>query len=103
RQPIYVWRDFVGNALRGRAAPPGFPVPDGIEFRNIDLVTGGPGNIRAAFREGTEAARAVQAPEGMKIQVALDSRTDEKADSDTPPEHIQYIEVAPDELYRYLW
>ena len=102
RQPIYVWRDFVGNALRGRAAPPGFPVPEGIEFRNIDLVTGGPGNIRAAFREGTEAARAVQAPEGMKIQVALDSRTDEKADSDTPPEHIQYIEVAPDELYRYL-
>ena len=38
----------------------------------------------------------------MRIQVAIDDRTDERAAPGTPAEHIRYIEVAPEELYRYL-
>lgn len=102
RQPIYVWRDFVGNALRGRAAPAGFPVPDGIEFRNIDLATGRPGGVRAAFAADSQADELVNPPSSVRIQVAIDDRTDERAAPGTPAEHIRYIEVAPEELYRYL-
>src|SRR5690606_26604676 len=102
RQPIYVWRDFVGNALRGRSAPAGFPVPEGIEFRNIDLVTGRAGGVRAAFASGSQANDAVTPPSSLRIQVAIDTRTNTRATASTPADVIEYREVAPEELYRYL-
>ncbi len=103
RQPIYVWRDFVGNALRGRAAPAGFPVPDGIEFRNINLVSGRTGGgTRAAFATGSLANNSETPPNSIRIQVAVDSRTNQRATAGTPAEFINYIQVAPEELYRYL-
>lgn len=102
RQPIYVWRDFVGNALKGKAAPAGFPVPEGIEFRNINLTTGRAGNVRAAFAAGSQANDAATPPSSMRIQVAIDTRTDTRANASTPPEFIEFRDVAPEELYRYL-
>ncbi len=103
RQPIYVWRDFVGNALRGQPAPDGYPVPEGIEFRNIDLVTGRPGNVRAAFNTAdTAAIREVNTASSIRVQVPIDSRTGLRAAAGTPGEFINYIDVAPEELYRYL-
>lgn len=102
RQPIYVWRDFVGNALRGQPAPNGFPVPDGIEFRSIDLVTGGSGSTRVAFARDSLATNTQTPPSSIRVQVPIDSRTGLRANSSTPPEFVNFEEVAPEELYRYL-
>ena len=104
RQPIYVWNDFVADALHGRSGDPnGFPVPDGITFRNIDLKTGAvtPGGVRAAFRSSD-----VMFEDGfgsaIRIQIPLDSRTGKRADTGTPPEFVQIIEVDPSEVPNYL-
>ncbi len=102
RQPIYVWRDFVANALRGRAAPAGFPMPEGIEFRNIDLASGRPGGVRVAVATDSRANDTVSPPSSIRVQVAIDSRTNQRAGQSTPPEFVEYINVAPEELYRYL-
>lgn len=104
RQPIYVWNEFVADALHGRSGDPnGFPVPDGITFRNIDLKTGAvtPGGVRAAFRTSD-----VMFEDGfgsaIRIQIPLDSRTGKRADTGTPAEFIQIIEVDPSEVPNYL-
>ncbi len=102
RQPIYVWRDFVGNALLGKAAPAGFPVPDGISFQNIDLRTGRAGGTRVAVLSGSQVTDQAAPLPSIRVQVPVDTRTEQRADNGTPTEFIEYIEVAPEELYRYL-
>jgi beta-lactamase regulating signal transducer with metallopeptidase domain len=49
RQPIYIWREFVEGALAGKDVTEEFLVPDGIEFKNIDLTTGEEGSTRMAL------------------------------------------------------
>ena len=56
RQPIYVWTDFVSNALKGKPdTADGFPVPEGIVFKTMDLNTGaiGSSGVKAAFSVDT--------------------------------------------------
>ncbi len=55
RQPIYIWREFVEEALRGKDVPAEFPVPDGIEFKHIDLTTGEVGGTRVALPISTKS------------------------------------------------
>ena len=99
RHPIYVWRDFVGNALRGRSIESEFSVPEGIEFHTIDLRTGAPSSsgVRAAFSSNNDL-NAASRGEPITISVALDSRTGERANAQTPFEFVEIREVAPDEL-----
>jgi membrane peptidoglycan carboxypeptidase len=103
RQPIYVWRDFVANALRGKSTSGAFPVPEGIVFENFDRITGRPssGGTRGAFSTSSELAD-MQPVSSITIEVAVDERTGLRAGSDTPFDSLAFIRVAPEELYKYL-
>ena len=100
RQPIYVWTDFVEAALRGRpASPEGFPVPEGIEFLRFDRASGAadPDGTLAAFPTGTTLpARGLAS--SLEVEVPIDSATGRPATASTPPERIEIVRVAPDEL-----
>ena len=104
RQPIYVWTDFVESALRGTpSSTQGFPVPEGIVFQEIDLRTGAPspGGTRAAFRASTDLRQQGLRQE-VTIQIPVDTQTGLRATVSTPPERIEIVQVAPDEIDRYL-
>ena len=104
RQPIYVWKSFVESALRGTpSSQSGFPVPEGIVFESIDLRTGVPtaGGTRAAFRASTDL-RQQGLREQVIIEIPVDTQTGLRATVDTPPDRIEIVEVAPDEIDRYL-
>lgn len=104
RQPIYAWTDFVENALQGRPSDPeGFPVPSGIVFRLFDPFSGevSSSGTLGAFVEGTEIP-SKSLFSRIKITLAIDTRTGLQATSETPLENIEIIEVAPDEIDRYL-
>ena len=103
RQPVYVWKDFVENALRGVPANgEGFPVPDGIVFRTVDRSTGAESSsgTRMAFTAGTEI-RAGRQSIG-RIEVPIDTRTNKRATASTPREFIQYRQVTPENVAPYL-
>jgi membrane peptidoglycan carboxypeptidase len=100
RQPIYAWNDFVDGALQGRPmVADGFPIPDGIVFHPIDRRTGAlsEGGTVAAFRTTTEVS-ADGAAAALMIEVAVDSRTGQRADADTPFEFIDLLRVDPADL-----
>jgi membrane peptidoglycan carboxypeptidase len=104
RQPIYIWRDFVENALRGTPGDPeGFPVPEGIVFHTIDRKTGRPvpDGSRAAFRSDSDL-RGLDSAAQLKIELPIDKRTGVRASSDTPPEHIEIVSISPSEVDAYL-
>jgi membrane carboxypeptidase/penicillin-binding protein len=104
RQPIYIWKDFVENALRGHSAnPDGFPVPDGIDFQRIDLKTGAldPQGTLAAFKAGTDLGAQGFMPT-IKLQIPIDKRTGKRATADTPPDQIDIIDVDPKDVDQYL-
>jgi penicillin-binding protein 1A len=99
RHPIYAWRDFVGNALRGRPTADTFPVPDGIAFQTFDLRTGAPEptGTRGAFRSSTDLSSQAFGT-GIRIEIPIDRRTGERATADTPFEELEIREVSPEEL-----
>ncbi|HNQ99096.1 MAG TPA: penicillin-binding transpeptidase domain-containing protein, partial [Trueperaceae bacterium] len=104
RQPIYVWNDFVTAALRGSPATgEGFPVPEGIVFKNMDLKTGavGSGGVRAAFR-ATDTAAGGGLDAAIKLSLPIDTATGKRATVDTPPDRIEIIEVDPRDVGNYL-
>ena len=104
RQPIYVWNDFVSNALQGRPAnPDGFPVPDGVVFHRIDRVTGAvsPDGTLAAMPASLDVAN-VGVGRSLMIELAIDRRTGTRATADTPWEYVDVIEVDPSELEQVL-
>ncbi|MEX2542311.1 MAG: transglycosylase domain-containing protein [Trueperaceae bacterium] len=103
RHPIYAWRDFVGNALRGRATADSFPVPDGIAFQPFDLRSGAPDSAgtRGAFRTATDLSSQAFGT-GIRIEIAVDKRTGERATSQTPFEQVEIREVSPEELDAFL-
>ncbi|MEX2535638.1 MAG: transglycosylase domain-containing protein [Trueperaceae bacterium] len=103
RQPIYAWRDFVGNALRGKPTADTFPIPDGIVFQGFDLRSGAPveAGTRGAFRTTTDLSGQAFA-DGIRIEVPVDKRTGERATVDTPFEQLEIREVSPEELDEIL-
>jgi penicillin-binding protein 1A len=104
RQPIYVWNDFVQNALQGRPAnSEGFPVPEGIVFHRIDRRTGAitPGGTQVALPATVDVA-AAGVGRSLMIELAIDRRTGERATADTPWEFVDVIEVDPADLDEVL-
>ena len=104
RQPIYVWKDFAEAALRGTPADAdGFPVPEGIEFLEFDRSTGAlaPEGTRGAFREGTELPNEARLG-AITVQIPVDTRTGMRADSTTPAQFLEVIEVPPAQIEDYL-
>ena len=103
RQPIYVWTDFIEGALRGVPGDSdGFPVPDGIVFRNFNRKTGSAGgNTRGAFLSTTDLRQQALLPD-LRISIPIDTDTGLRATVDTPPERIEVIEVSPEEIDQYL-
>jgi hypothetical protein len=87
RQPIYIWHDFVEGALVGKPVEE-YPVPEGITFKNIDLTTGEPGSVRAAF--------LAQSDESMTQPDVESSRAE---DSSPEPESEQ----ATQPLQKQIW
>jgi len=104
RQPIYVWNDFVANALAGRSSnSDGFPVPDGVVFHRIDRVTGAisQGGTAVAMPASVDVAN-VGVGRSLMIELAIDRRTGQRATADTPWEFVDVIEVDPSELDEVL-
>lgn len=104
RQPIYIWNDFVSNALQGRPAnPDGFPVPEGVVFHRIDRVTGAlnPAGTAVAMPATLDVAN-VGVGRSLMIELAIDRRTGARATADTPWEFVDVIEVDPSELDEIL-
>lgn len=103
RHPIYVWRDFVSEALRGKPTVESFPVPDGVVFQSFDLRSGAPATsgTRGAFRTSTDLSSQAFGS-GIRIEIAIDKRTGERATADTPFEQLEIREVSPEELDELL-
>jgi penicillin-binding protein 1A len=103
RQPIYAWNQFVAGALQGRPAVAGFPVPDGIVTHTIDRRTGAlsAGGTPTAFSAATDLT-SVGVGSALTIELAIDRRTGARATSLTPWEHVDVIEVLPNELDQFL-
>jgi penicillin-binding protein 1A len=104
RQPVYAWREFVTEALRGVPTPAEYPVPEGITFRNINLQTGlpDPRGVRMAFASGTESLLRNNAERPMDpITIPIDTRTKTRATANTPREFITWINITPDQIGQY--
>lgn len=103
RQPIYVWTDFVEAALRGRPAAEGFPVPDGIEFRSYDRLSGSAASsgTQGAFTAGMDLPTRALAS-ALVIELPIDRATGLQATADTPAERIDIVRVGPEEIASYL-
>ena len=102
RQPIYIWKDFVENALRSKLnLPSEFPVPEGIVFRNFDINTGAPGgSVKGAFLESSQLQSSALTT-GLTVEIPIDTRTNTRATATTPREFIQYKKVKPDDIGQY--
>ncbi|MEJ2665958.1 MAG: transglycosylase domain-containing protein [Deinococcales bacterium] len=104
QQPIYAFNRFAQGALVGHPADPkGFPVPNGIVFRRIDLRTGAPSptGTLAAFRATTHLIGQSELASGG-LQIPIDTSTGLRATPDTPPGDIRLISVSPSEVDSYL-
>lgn len=104
RQPIYVWSDFMTNALQGRNFPTDYERPEGITFYNIDLRNGTAGGaVRAAFLTGTSpnARGAATGPGAVMVHVAIDKRTGTRATASTPVAEVEWRQVPATEVSSY--
>ena len=105
RQPIYLWSEFVENALTGMPSPDGYPRPEGIVYERVDLASGAPSSsgVRMAFAAGTEAVVSGRqgANTAINITIPIDTRTDTRATAETPREYLEWIEIGPEEIERY--
>jgi penicillin-binding protein 1A len=100
RQPIYIWKEFVEAALRGKPAGE-FPIPEGIVFANRDLTTGGPGNTRMAF-VGEAPSNSFGLQSQMTIQVPFDKCANKRAVATTPRDCLDVLSVKANDISRYL-
>ena len=102
RQPIYIWRNFVEQAVEGRFLDKVYPIPENIEFFSFDPINGAPnGNVRGAFLKGSGPSRSAATVTPIDITIPIDKRTNKRADSFTPPEHIEWRLIRPEELSLY--
>ncbi|HEX7002896.1 MAG TPA: transglycosylase domain-containing protein [Trueperaceae bacterium] len=104
RPPVYVWRDFVADALSGKQTADSFPVPDGVVFHEFDLRTGAlveDNGVVGAFRPSTDLSGQSFAG-GIQIEIPVDTRTGERATASTPLEYLEIRRLSPEELDRLL-
>lgn len=104
RQPIYVWKDFVTNALKGKPnSADGFPVPEGIVFKTINLSTGveSPSGVRAAFSSETALRNRPLSTE-LSLTIPIDTRSGKRATAITPREFLEYRKIRANDISRYL-
>jgi membrane peptidoglycan carboxypeptidase len=102
RQPIYIWKAFVEEALKNRDdLLTEFPIPDSIEFKNMDLISGGSGGTRAAFRAGEQLGGSAISSQ-MVIDVTIDITTGKLATAYTPRENLQIRPVKANEISQYI-
>ncbi len=103
RQPIYIWREFVAGALRGALTKEDYAAPEGIEFYNIDLVSGrrSSSGVKAAFVSGTTPGNSLAAPRNISIMIPINTQTNKRADINTPPQHVEWRHVSPENLRQY--
>jgi penicillin-binding protein 1A len=100
RQPIYIWKAFVEEALRGKEITE-FAVPEGIEFKNMDLITGGPGGTKAAFLTGEQLGNSSISSQ-LVIEVPIDRSTGKRATAYTTRENLEIRPVKANEISQYL-
>lgn len=105
RQPVWVWRNFVEEALAGTPSRE-VTAPEGIVFREIDLQTGMPApspeeGTRVAFVSGTEPGARAQPLSYLNITVPIDTRTNARATAETPLEALEWREISPSEVQAY--
>lgn len=104
RQPVYIWHDFVEGSLAYLPdLPDEFPKPEGIVMRRFDIDTGQASNtgVLGAFKATDKLRVSPMLPE-LTIQIAIDTRTKTRATAATPREFIEYIEIKPDEIEKYI-
>ncbi len=104
RQPIYVWRDFVENALQGIPNGQEYPVPEGIVYRNMDRVSGAIGSgTRAAFVSGSAPSQGgpPTGSQNVTITIPVDTRTNTRATADTPRSALEWRTIGADDIGRY--
>ena len=101
RQPIYIWKEFVENALVNKDVPAEFAVPEGIEFKNMDLITGGPGGTRAAFLTGEQLGGSAISSQ-LVIEVPIDRATGQRATAYTLRENLEIRRVKANEIGQYI-
>ncbi|MGL4609822.1 MAG: transglycosylase domain-containing protein [Trueperaceae bacterium] len=100
RQPVYIWKEFVEAALRGKPAGE-FPVPEGITFRNMDLTTGGSGGTRAAFDVNTQLnSSGLQSQ--MTIEVPFDKCANKRAVSTTTRDCLEIRPIRASEIGSHI-
>lgn len=100
RQPVYIWKEFVEAALRGKPAGE-YPVPEGIVFRNMDLTTGGSGGTSAAFRSDTQLNGAGLQSQ-LTIEVPYDTCAKKRAVTTTPRNCLEVKQVPANGIASYL-
>lgn len=104
RQPVYIWKNFVETALKNKPnSADGFPVPEGIVFKNIDLTTGleSSSGVKAAFSADT-ALRNRPVSRELTLTIPVDTRTDKRATAVTPREFLEYRKIRANDISRYL-
>jgi penicillin-binding protein 1A len=100
RQPVYIWKEFVEAALRGKPADD-YPAPEGIVFRNMDLTTGGSGGTSAAFRSDTQLNGAGLQSQ-LTIEVPYDTCAKKRAVATTPRNCLEVKQVPANGIASYL-
>ena len=104
QQPIFAFNRFDQGALQGHSADPnGFPVPNGITFRRIDLKTGAvtPTGTKAAFSEASPVAGQARLANGQ-LQLPIDKRTGLRATPATPAGDVEVVAVDPKNIASYF-
>ena len=100
RQPIYIWKEFVENALANKDLLTEFPIPEGIEFKNMDLISGGSGGTKAAFLTGDQLGGSSISSQ-LVIEVPIDRTTGQRATAYTLRENLEIRRVKANEISQY--
>lgn len=100
RQPVFIWKEFVEEALRGKPAGE-FPVPPGITFANRDLTSGGPGGTRMAFPSNAQLS-SFGLQSQLTIEVPYDTCNKRRADYLTPSNCLEVRNVPANGISAYL-
>jgi len=108
RQPIWIWHDFVSEAIKDRDLPTEYVKPENIDFAWFDVVTGVPrgagggGAVPGAFLRGTgPSGSGATVRKEIRITVPIDTRTGARATEATPPESVEWRAVRPSDLPSY--